>query len=68
MFSLFEQQKVELVIYNTLGENVKSLFSGILDKWEHIITFDGKDLPSGIYYYTLYTELFEETRKMLFLK
>jgi hypothetical protein len=32
------------------------------------ITFDGSSLSSGIYYYTLETEGFRDTKKMILVK
>jgi len=50
--------KVEINIYDILGEKVKSLLNEILDYGEHNISWNGKndyirELPSGIYLYKI---------------
>lgn len=63
---------VRLEIYNVLGEKVKSAVSERQIEGDYEYDFSGKDIPSGIYYYTLYlndqNESFKQTRKMLLLK
>ena len=62
-----------LVIYNTKGQEVRSLFSGIPGQAKMNIHWDGKDkdskpVSSGIYLYRLRTDDFSQTRKMLLSK
>lgn len=59
---------VTLTIYNSLGEKVKTLFEGFLNKGESEIEFDGSALSSGVYLCRMKTETFQATRKLLLLK
>jgi len=65
--------KVELTIFNTLGQKVKTLFSGNLATGDHFIVWDGNDgdgnlVASGVYIYRLKSNGSTETRKMVLLK
>ena len=44
---------VTLKVYNTLGQEVATLFSGQLQTGKYTATFDGSKLASGVYIYTL---------------
>ncbi len=62
-----------LTIYNTKGQIVKKLFSGLPTKAEMSLHWDGKDdqgkaVSSGVYLYRLQSGEFSDTRKMLLSK
>lgn len=57
-----------LSVYNILGEIVKSLVNQNLTAGNYAIEFDGSNLSSGVYYYTLKTGNFIQTKKMLLLR
>lgn len=64
---------VKLKIYNSKGQLVKSLFSGDLEQGLHSFTWDGRDnndmsVSSGIYFYSVESGSYRETRKMLLMK
>jgi len=68
-FSLPSETKVTVEIFNVLGEMVLSLIDNeILNSGKHEIIFDGSGFASGIYFYTLYTEKFSLTKKMILLQ
>jgi hypothetical protein len=77
-FALPVQSKVQLNIYNILGQKVKTLFEGELQAGNHNFTWNaddtnGKKLSSGIYFYELKATGnngtdFQNTKKMLLLK
>jgi hypothetical protein len=72
-FSLPERTQVSLVIYNMLGEKVKTLVNQTMDAGTYSAHWNGKDeaensLASGIYFYRLKTESFDQTRKMVLMK
>ncbi|NQV19434.1 MAG: T9SS type A sorting domain-containing protein [Armatimonadetes bacterium] len=72
-FSIQNNSNVELSIYNIKGQKVKTLISDQLSVGEHSVVWEGRDddnLPvgSGIYFYQLKAENFEEIRKMILLK
>ncbi|RPI12722.1 MAG: T9SS C-terminal target domain-containing protein [Ignavibacteriae bacterium] len=59
---------VSLRIYDTLGREVKDLFSGNLKAGNHKFEFDAKNISSGIYFYVLKTSTFCEQKKMIAVK
>ena len=65
--------KVSIVIYNILGQHVKTLVSSAIPEGYYSIQWDGKDeygksVSSGVYFYKLQTRGFVVTKKMLFIK
>jgi hypothetical protein len=67
-FSLPQACNVTLKIFNTLGEEVATLFNGYMEAGIQTINFNAKNLPSGFYIYRLRTEKATIIKKMLFLK
>jgi hypothetical protein len=67
-FDLHRTSNVDLAVFNSKGELVRTLFNGRQDRGNHSIQFDASGLDSGIYFYKLTTENHTITRKMLFLK
>jgi len=59
---------VTLKVYNTLGQEVTTLFDGDRVVGNYIATFDGQGLAGGIYFYRLQTEETSITRKFVLLK
>ncbi|MCK4404643.1 MAG: T9SS type A sorting domain-containing protein, partial [candidate division Zixibacteria bacterium] len=65
--------QVRLTIYNVLGQRVRTLFDGHQDTGMHTLLWDGRGedgahLSSGIYFYRLQAENFQETKKMTLMK
>ncbi|MCI0596633.1 MAG: multicopper oxidase domain-containing protein [candidate division Zixibacteria bacterium] len=72
-FRLPNAGKVDLRIFNLLGQEVRRLVSGEKTAGEHTVRWDGRDaagelVASGIYFYRLETPGFKATKRMLFLK
>lgn len=67
-FALPEKTKVNLEIYNVIGQKVVEVFSGELNSGVHEIEFTNVNLSSGIYFYKLKTNKFSEVKKMILLK
>jgi hypothetical protein len=67
-FSIARQGFVNLKVYNSLGQEVRTLVSKDLASGNYSVTFSGAGLTSGIYYYTLITNGYTETKKMLLVK
>ncbi|MFQ5870114.1 MAG: T9SS type A sorting domain-containing protein, partial [Candidatus Zixiibacteriota bacterium] len=73
VFSIPEESQVSLTIYNLLGQTVIRPLEEKLPAGEHNFLWAGKDsegkeLPSGLYFYRLSTGEFSDTRKMTILK
>ncbi len=67
-FSLPRSERVNLEVFNVLGQKVKTLVEGRLAPGSYQVKFDGQGLPSGLYYVRLKAGQFQQTRKMLLLK
>jgi len=72
-FALPQASRVDLTIYNVLGQQVRNLVSGQMEPGVHNVTWDGRDnsgntAASGIYFYRLKTDEFSDIRKMTLLK
>ena len=59
---------VTLTIYDVSGRVVRVPVREIKSSGRHIIYFDSRDLPTGIYFYRLEAGSFVQTRKMVLLK
>lgn len=67
-FDLPSASHVELSIYNVLGQEVKTLINQQMEAGSHVVTFDGSNLASGIYFYRISADNFSDTKKMMMLK
>ena len=72
-YSIKEQTKVELRVYNSLGQEIRTLVNSIETPGIRTIVWDGKNqrgsyVASGVYFYRLKAGSFVKTRKMLYLK
>ncbi len=68
-YSIPNSGRVVLKIYDVLGKEVHTLVEKFQVAGNYDIHFDAKDLPGGIYLYTLQIgNNFTETKKMMFLK
>ncbi|HTK80696.1 MAG TPA: LamG-like jellyroll fold domain-containing protein, partial [Bacteroidota bacterium] len=67
-FALPKAGVVTLKVYNIIGEEVATLVDGTLDAGYRSVTWNATDLPSGLYFYRLRANAFEETRKLLLLR
>ncbi len=67
-FALPERAKVNLSIFNVLGEKVAELVNGEVETGYHETQWNATSHPSGIYLYQLTTGRFREVRKMIMIK
>ena len=67
-FNIPESGNTKLVVYNTLGEKVKTLVDDYLPVGEHKVNFDAGELPSGIYFYKLTSGKYSSVKKMILMK
>ncbi|MCB9248586.1 MAG: T9SS type A sorting domain-containing protein [Ignavibacteriales bacterium] len=59
---------VSLIIYDVLGNKVAELEKGFKSAGNYSYLFDASNLTSGIYFYTIRTNNFTATKKMLLMK
>ncbi len=67
-YRLAQSGRVELAIYNVLGERVATLANKSKLAGEYTLSFDASGLTSGVYFYTLTSGDIRQTRKMLLLR
>jgi subtilisin family serine protease len=72
-FALPSQAEVELVVYDMLGRQVRSLVNGKMEAGYHSVTWDGTDnngrsVSSGVYFYSIKAGDFSQSQKMIMLK
>ena len=59
---------ITLRVYDILGNEVADLINEKRDVGTYEVTFDARNLASGVYIYTLRAGSFVESRKMVLLK
>ncbi len=72
-FDLKEDSKVTLKIYNTLGQEVRSLVNDTKEAGYHSVLWDGKNnqgsaVPSGLYIYRINAGNYVKSMKMMLVK
>lgn len=67
-YAIPKRGDVSLNIYDSLGRRVKSLQYHDQPVGQYKFNFDGSGLTSGVYFYTIQTGEFTQTRKMILLK
>lgn len=68
-FALPHAARVELAIFNLLGQRVATPVNGTLfDAGHHTVRVDARALATGVYLYRLTAGSFVETRKMVLMK
>jgi hypothetical protein len=71
-YSLPEQARVTLRVYNILGQQVAELVNQEQGRGNYIALFEGDNLASGVYFYRLsawsLSSGFSETKRMIFMR
>ncbi len=67
-FKLAEASEVRLYVNDAAGKRTTTLITDRLPAGSHSVTFSARDLPSGVYFYTLETPQTCLRRKMLLLR
>jgi photosystem II stability/assembly factor-like uncharacterized protein len=67
-FSLPTSGDASLTIFNLLGEEVAVLVSGHQEAGSHLVQWDARDMPSGVYFYRLQAGDYVETKKLVLLR
>ncbi len=67
-FGVPVKSNVILKVFNSLGQEVVTLVNEEKEAGKYVVEFNATSLPSGVYYYTLYTENFIQTKKMILMK
>lgn len=67
-FSLPEKSLVKLKVFDVSGKQITELVNENLTVGTYKVDFDGSPNSSGVYLYTLETEKFTETKRMVLIK
>ncbi|MFA6468897.1 MAG: T9SS type A sorting domain-containing protein [Bacteroidota bacterium] len=67
-YSIAQSGHVSLTVFDMLGRAVTELVNAEQSAGIRTVLFDATHLPSGIYFYTLRTDNFSATRKMVLIK
>lgn len=67
-YSLPLVSNVKLIVYNTLGQSIKTLENEFKNAGNYYINFNASDFPSGIYFYKLEAGQFSQVKKMILIK
>ena len=67
-YQLPANSSVSLKVYDLLGREVATLINRRQNAGYYNATFNGTNLPSGVYFYRLQTETYSSTKKLLLLK
>jgi len=67
-FTIPKAGNVTLKVYNALGQEVATLVNEYKNASNYQVSFDASNLSSGIYFYTLTTDNFTQSRKMMLVK
>lgn len=67
-YSLPKAGFVSIKIYDIVGKLITELVQEYKEVGSYSVTFDGSNLPSGIYYYRIETNNFVDTKRMVLVK
>jgi hypothetical protein len=67
-FSVLQKGFVALKIHDLLGKEIMTLVNEELNNGTYVSVWDAGNLPSGIYIYTMRTNGYSESRKMMLLR
>ena len=68
VFSIPSQSKITLRVFDALGREIALLANGNFTAGTYRVDWDASGYTSGIYFYTLETDGYKETRKMMLVK
>ncbi|HEY5125327.1 MAG TPA: T9SS type A sorting domain-containing protein [Ignavibacteria bacterium] len=68
-YQILKTAEIKIKIFNISGKEIKTLLNKQQNRGDYQITFDGENLSSGIYFYSLYANGVRiDTKKMVLLK
>jgi hypothetical protein len=67
-FQIPKLSGVKLVVFDILGKEITTLVNEKLQPGEYEVTFDGSNLPSGVYIYKLQSGDFSDSKKLVLIK
>ncbi len=67
-FTLHRAAQAVLTVYDAAGKTITTLVNGKLPAATHTVTFEARDMSSGVYFYRLEVENASAVRKMLLVR
>jgi len=67
-YSIPKNSNVVLKVYNILGKEIATLVNGQQSAGSHNVSFNASNLASGVYFYSIQSDGFSSTKKMMLLK
>lgn len=67
-FSVPLSSNVKLIVTDILGREIATLINDELAAGNYNVNFDANNLSSGVYFYTLITDNFKQSKKMILMK
>jgi hypothetical protein len=67
-YSVPQNGYISLKVYNLRGEEVATLFEGVQLAGNHVASFNGAELASGLYIYQLKANNFIEAKRLILLR
>lgn len=59
---------VSLNLFDSAGRFILNLYNGLLNPGSYEVNFNAENFSSGIYFYTLHSDYFTDTKKMILIK
>ena len=67
-FDLPKNNFIKIVVYDNVGREVRTVLNEYRNSGSYEINFDASALSTGVYYYKLSTDGFQETKRMILIK
>jgi hypothetical protein len=67
-FGIPQAGDVLVEVYNLLGQKIVTLFDGYKSAGYHVVDFEASNLPTGIYFYRIKADKFQNVKKMMLVK
>ena len=61
-------RSVRIIVYDILGREIAELVNGNFKPGSYEVNWDASQFASGIYYYSLITDSYKETKKLTLAK
>ncbi len=67
-YAISKEAYVRILFYNELGQLIKTIEEGNKKAGRYTVTFDGRDIASGVYFYQISSGGNVDTKKMILIK
>ncbi len=67
-YSMPDAGRIKLKVFDISGKEVSALINGIQSAGFYEISFDASDLPGGVYFYSMSSAGFTDTKRMVLIK